>query len=226
VGKAEIRGRIEELGIIPAIRVHSRDDARFVIHTLCEAELPIAEITLTTPDALELIAQCVREFPDAIVGAGTVLDADHAKQCADAGAMFITSTGLNVEVVEAAVKESVLVLPGALTPTEIITAWRAGADMVKVFPCSQLGGEQYIRTLKTALPQIPLVAAGGVRQHTLAHFIHAGAAAVGVGKDLLPAEAVHRRDARWIHELTHRFAALVRHARTDGGGGVNVVKFK
>ena len=226
MNKAEVRTRIEELGIIPAIRFASTDDARFAVETICEAGIPIAEITLTVPDAVELIAALVRDLPDAVIGAGTVLDAKTAQRCVDAGAMFLTSTGLDVNVVGVAVKESVLVLPGALTPTEIITAWRAGADLVKVFPCSQLGAEHYIRAIKAALPQIPLVAAGGVRQHTVANFIQAGATAIGVGKDLMPAEAVHKRNATWIRELTLRFAALVRHARSHDGSGESVVKFK
>jgi 2-dehydro-3-deoxyphosphogluconate aldolase/(4S)-4-hydroxy-2-oxoglutarate aldolase len=225
--KAEVRARIEELGIIPAIRFPSVEDSRFAIEAVCDAGIPIVEITLTTPDALELIADCVRTLPNAIIGAGTVLDAKTAQRCVDAGAMFITSTGLDVDVVDVAVKESVLVLPGALTPTEIITAWKAGADLVKVFPCSQLGGEHYIRAIKAALPQIPVVAAGGVRQHTVAHFIQAGATAIGVGKDLLPSEAVHKRNSTWIRELAHRFVALVQHARSvDGVIGEGVVKFK
>lgn len=224
--KAEVGARIEEIGIIPAIRVSTADDALFVIETICEAGIPVAEITLTTPGALDLISHCAQRFPDAVIGAGTVLDAKNAQCCVDAGAMFITSTGLDVNVVGVAVKESVLVLPGALTPTEIITAWKAGADLVKVFPCSQLGGEHYIRSLKAALPQIRLVAAGGVRQHTVANFIHAGAAAIGVGRDLMPPEAVCKRNITWIRELAMRFAALVRHARSQNGSGDGVVQFK
>jgi 2-dehydro-3-deoxyphosphogluconate aldolase/(4S)-4-hydroxy-2-oxoglutarate aldolase len=224
--KAEVRSRIEEIGIIPAIRVFTVEDARFVIETICEAGLPIAEITLTTPNAFELISDCVRSLPGAIIGAGTVLDAKNAQRCVEAGAAFLTSTGLDVSVVGVAVKEDVLSLPGALTPTEIISAWKAGADLVKVFPCSQLGGEHYIRALKAALPNIPLVAAGGVRQHTVSNFIHAGATAIGVGKDLMPMEAVQKRNVTWIRELTHRFLALVKHARAVDGGGEAVVKFK
>jgi 2-dehydro-3-deoxyphosphogluconate aldolase/(4S)-4-hydroxy-2-oxoglutarate aldolase len=226
VTKAEVRERIESAGIMPAIRVHDPDDARFVIETISES-IPIAEITLTTPHAFDLIAECVTRFPDAVIGAGTVLDVANAQRALNAGAMFITSTGLDVSVVELAVKESVLVLPGALTPTEIIGASRAGADLVKVFPCSQLGGEHYIRAMKAALPKISLVAAGGVRQHTVAHFIHAGATAIGVGRDLMPAEAVAKRNATWLRELAHRYSALVKHARSaHGETGEGVVKFK
>jgi 2-dehydro-3-deoxyphosphogluconate aldolase/(4S)-4-hydroxy-2-oxoglutarate aldolase len=223
--KDEVRSRIEEIGIIPAIRVTNADEARFVIDTICDAGLPIAEITLTTPGALDLIAECVRRLPDAVIGAGTVFGATAAQRCVDAGARFLTSTGLDVTVVDVAVTNGILSMPGALTPTEIITAWNAGADLVKVFPCSQLGGEHYIRTMKAALPQIPMIAAGGVRQHTVVSFIHAGAAAIGVGKDLMPSEAVHKRNPMWIRELTHRYIALVKHARAVEGGEA-VVTFK
>ena len=227
MNKAEIRARIEAIGIIPAIRVPAAEDARFVIETISDAGIPIAEITLTTPDALDLISALSREHPELIIGAGTVLDAKSAQRCVDAGAMFLTSTGLDVTVVGVAVKDGVLVLPGALTPTEIISAWKAGADMVKVFPCSQLGGDHYIRAIKSALPQIPLIAAGGVRQHTVANFIHAGADAIGVGKDLMPSEAVRKRNATWLRELTQRFVALVKHARSHSGESTEgVVTFR
>jgi 2-dehydro-3-deoxyphosphogluconate aldolase/(4S)-4-hydroxy-2-oxoglutarate aldolase len=152
VTKTEVRDRIEETGLIPAIRMSATDDARFIVETLCETGLPIVEITLTTPQALELISECVRRFPEAIIGAGTVLDAESAQRCVGAGAMFLTSTGLDVSVVGVAVEHQVLSIPGALTPTEIISAWKAGADLVKVFPSSSLGGEHYIRAMKTAMP--------------------------------------------------------------------------
>lgn len=224
--KAEVRDRIEEIGLVPAIRVSVTDDARFIVETLCESGLPIVEITLTTPQALELISECVRRFPEAIVGAGTVLDAESAERCVGAGAMFLTSTGLDISVVGVAVEHQILSMPGALTPTEIISAWKAGADLVKVFPSSPLGGEHCIRAMNAAMPQVPLIAAGGIRQHTIANYIHAGARAVGVGSDLLPAEAVHKRNAGWIRELAHRFIALVKHARTLDGGREAVVTFK
>jgi 2-dehydro-3-deoxyphosphogluconate aldolase/(4S)-4-hydroxy-2-oxoglutarate aldolase len=227
MNRAEVRARIEEIGIIPAIRVSTVEEARFAVETIHYAGIPIAEITLTVPGALDLIAELRSVLPETIIGAGTVLDLANAQRSLEAGAMFLTSTGLDLDVVGLAVREQVLVLPGALTPTEIIAAWKAGADMVKVYPCSRLGGEDYIHAIKVALPEIPLIAAGGVRQHTAAHYIHAGASAIGVGKDLLPLEAVHRRNATWIRELAHRFLALVKNARSDHAGeGEGVVKFK
>jgi 2-dehydro-3-deoxyphosphogluconate aldolase/(4S)-4-hydroxy-2-oxoglutarate aldolase len=223
--KEEVRARIEEIGIIPAIRLSSTEDARFAAEAVYRAGLPIAEITMTVPGALELISALRRDFPEMIVGAGTVLDADTARRAVEAGARFITSTGMDASVVGLAVEEGVLVLPGALTPTEIINAWKAGADFVKVFPCTPLGGENYIRALKAALPQIRLIAGGGVQQHTAGHYITAGASAIGVGKELITHEAVHLRKSEWILELAHRFMGIVKNARAHTTPA-NVVTFK
>jgi len=132
---------------------------------------------------------------------------------------------MDPSVVGLAVEEGVLVLPGALTPTEIINAWKAGADFVKVFPCAPLGGDSYIRALKVALPQIRLIAGGGVQQHTAGHFIAAGASAIGVGKELITYEAIRHRKAEWILELAHRFMAIVKNARAHTPSA-NVVTFK
>ena len=225
--REQVRARIEEIGIIPAIRVLSAEDARFAAEAVFRAGLPIAEITMTVPGAIDLIAGLVRDFPEMVVGAGTVLDLDTARRCLDAGARFLTSTGLELSVVELAVKENAVALPGALTPTEIIAAWKAGADFVKVFPCSQLGGDSYIRALKVALPQIKLIASGGVLQQTAAHYITAGASAIGVGKELITHEAIRMRKAEWILELAHRFVSIVKHARSQAARGTEgVVTFK
>ena len=211
--KEQVLARIEEIGIVPALRVSSPEDARFAAEALYRAGMPIAEVTMTVPGALELIAALIRDFPDMVVGAGTVLDADTARRCLDAGARFLTSTGFDASVVALAVKENVVVLPGALTPTEIISAWKAGSDFVKVFPCASMGGDTYIRSLKAAFPQIKLIAGGGVRQQTAAHYIAAGATAIGIGKELITHEAVRMRKAEWIHELAHRFLSIVKNAR-------------
>lgn len=224
--REQVRARIEELGIIPAIRVSSAEDARFAAEAVYRAGLPIAEITMTIPGAIDLIAGLVRDFPEMVVGAGTVLDLDTARRCLNAGASFLTSTGLELSVVELAGKANAVTLPGALTPTEIIAAWKAGADFVKVFPCAQLGGDSYIRALKAALPQIRLVAAGGVQQQTAAHYITAGASAIGVGKELITHEAIRMRKAEWILELARRFLSIVNNARNQARGRQGVVKFK
>ncbi len=211
--KQEVCARIEEIGIIPAVRVSSSEDAFFAAETVNRGGIPVVEITVTVPEAIDVISDLNRRHPDMIVGAGTVLDIEMAKRCVDAGAKFLTNPGLVLEVVEFAAKNEVAVLPGALTPTEVITAWKAGADFVKVFPCAQVGGDSYIRALKAPLPQIPLIAAGGVNQHTALNFILAGATALGIGSQLIPREAVQCRLAEHILELARRFIKLVREAR-------------
>jgi 2-dehydro-3-deoxyphosphogluconate aldolase/(4S)-4-hydroxy-2-oxoglutarate aldolase len=213
--REEVRARIEEIGIIPGVRVPAAQLAIFAAETLHKAGLPIAEITMTVPGAVDVIAQITAKHPDFIAGAGTVLDAETAKHCLDAGARFLSSPGLVPEVVEFGLKNHVVVIPGALTPSEVIAAWKAGADFVKVFPCAPVGGSKYIRALKIPLPQVPLIASGGVNQATAAGFIHAGASALGIGSELLPTEALQNRQAKWIHELARRFLSMVRDARAE-----------
>jgi 2-dehydro-3-deoxyphosphogluconate aldolase/(4S)-4-hydroxy-2-oxoglutarate aldolase len=213
MNKAIARAHIEGTGIIPAVRTSSSADARFAAEAVSHAGIPIVEITLTVPGALDVIADLVQHMPDLVVGAGTVLDLETARRCVDAGSGFLTSPGLDVEIVRFAVEQQVLVLPGAVTPTEVTEAWRAGADYVKVFPSTQFGGPGYIRALKGPFPQVPMIAAGGVTQQTAADFILAGAVAIGVGAELIPKKAVEQRRQDWIMELARRFVGLVRDAR-------------
>jgi len=211
--KDEVCARIREIGIIPAIRVSSSEDAHLAIEAVESGGIPIVEVTMTVPGAVELISHLVEYHRKTIVGAGTVLSIDVARRCRDAGANFITAPGFNGPIVEFAVKEGVAVLPGALTPTEVVNAWMAGADFVKVFPCVAVGGDKYIKALKTALPQIPVIAAGGVDQLSAANLIVAGADALGVGTELIPADAIRLRKPDRIRELSHRFAGFVKEGR-------------
>jgi 2-dehydro-3-deoxyphosphogluconate aldolase/(4S)-4-hydroxy-2-oxoglutarate aldolase len=213
MNRKAVRALIEEIGIVPSVRVSSQDLARFAAETVYSAGIPIVEITLTTPGALELINDLANRFPDLAVGAGTILDDNMARQCVDAGARFLTSPGFVPEVVAYARKADVVVFPGALTPTEVIAAWKAGSDFVKIFPTGHIGGTQYLRALKVPLPQIPLIATGGVNQVTASDFILAGATAIGVGGELLPKEALHLRQKDRIHELAGRFLTMVKDAR-------------
>jgi 2-dehydro-3-deoxyphosphogluconate aldolase/(4S)-4-hydroxy-2-oxoglutarate aldolase len=213
VKKDEVRARIEEVGIIPAVRVSSAEEARFAAETVNRGGIPIAEITMTVPNATEVIAGLTRSIPEMIVGAGTVLDIETARRCLDAGARFLTSPGFVLEVVEFAAKHEVVVFPGALTATEVITAWKAGADFVKIYPCGQVGGDSYIRALRAPLPQVPLIASGGVNQQTALNFILAGAAALGIGGELIPRESVLQRHEDRILELTRRFKKTVKDGR-------------
>jgi 2-dehydro-3-deoxyphosphogluconate aldolase / (4S)-4-hydroxy-2-oxoglutarate aldolase len=214
--REEARTRIEKIGILPGIRVHSAADALYAAETVYQAGIPVAEITMTVPNAVNVIKQLVQRLPDMIVGGGTVLDAETARKCVDAGARFLTSPGLVPDVVAYALKTNVLAIPGALTPTEVIAAWRAGGDFVKIFPAAPMGGDQYLRSLKVPLPQVPLIAAGGVNQQTAVSFIRAGASVLGVGMELLPKDAVHRREEHRIHELARRFLGFVAEARKQG----------
>jgi len=214
VKKQEVHARIEDVGIIPAVRVSSADDARFAAETVNHGGIPIAEITMTVPEAFEVITDLTRSIPEMIVGAGTVLDVETARRCLDVGAKFLTSPGLVLEVVEFAIKNDVVVFPGALTATEVIAAWKAGADFVKIYPCRQVGGDSYIRALKSPLPQVPLIASGGVNQQTALNFILAGAAALGIGGELIPRESVQRRREDRILELARRFTKIVKEGRS------------
>jgi 2-dehydro-3-deoxyphosphogluconate aldolase/(4S)-4-hydroxy-2-oxoglutarate aldolase len=213
MNREEVRARIEEVGVIPAIRVSSPEDALFAAESVASGGIPIVELTLTVPGAIGVIAHLVRNVPELIVGAGTVWDTETASRCVDAGARFLTSTGLDLKTVEFAARENIVIFPGALTPTEVMIAWKSGVDFVKVFPCSQLGGAAYIRALKAPFPQVPLIASGGVNQQNVADFFLAGATAVGIGAHLIPKKAIELRQQLRIHELAVRLISMVREAR-------------
>jgi len=215
--RQEIREKIERIGIVPAVRVAAGDYALFAAETLHEAGVPIVEITMTVPGALDAIAKLAAKYADFVVGAGTVLDVETAKKCLDAGARYLTSPGFVPEVVEFGVKHGMVVIPGAMTPSEVIAGWKAGADFVKIFPCSQVGGPKYIRALRVPLPQIPLIASGGVDQVTASKFIAAGAAALGIGSEILPLDALRTRNQTWIFELARRFLGIVEETRAQMG---------
>jgi 2-dehydro-3-deoxyphosphogluconate aldolase/(4S)-4-hydroxy-2-oxoglutarate aldolase len=211
--KEEVRARIEEIGIVPAVRVSSTEEARFAAAAISSGGIPIVEITMTVPEACELIQEMVIHVPDIIVGAGTVLDPETARRCLDAGAEFLTSPGLDLSIVELASKANIVTMPGALTPSEVTAAWRAGVDFIKVFPCAQVGGASYIRALKGPFPNAALVAAGGVTQQTASDIIRAGATALGIGGELVPREAIRNQRPEQIVELARRFLGIVRAAR-------------
>lgn len=211
--REEVLNRIEAIGIVPSVRLRTAEEARFATEAVCRGGISIVEITMTVPGAIDIIAEVAKNDPQFVVGAGTLFDLETASRCLEAGARFLTSPGLDVALVEFARKKDVVVLAGALTPTEITTAWKAGADYVKVFPCSLVGGDQYIRALKGPFRHVPLIAAGGVTQLTAASYILAGASAIGVGGELAPEEAIRLRQEERIHELARRFVRFVTKAR-------------
>jgi len=210
----EVCRRIEEVGIVPVIRLPSAELAARAAEALFAGGIPIFEITLSVPDAPAVIRSLVERFgARALVGAGTVLDAERARACIDAGAAFIVSPGTDLHTIEAARARGVAVMPGALTPTEVLSAWNAGAEFVKVFPCSALGGASYLRALKAPLPHVKLLPTGGVNLETARDYIMAGAAALGVGSELVdPALVGAGRDAA-VSERAERFVSIVRQAR-------------
>ncbi len=214
--KQKVRDRIIEIGIVPVVRASSAGEACVAADAVCQGGIPIVEITMTVPGAVDVIRELVKNCAsEVLIGAGTVLNPEAARQCLDAGAQFLVSPGLNLKTVELAVREGKLIMAGALTPTEVITAWDAGADFVKIFPCGQVGGAKYIKALKGPLPQIPLVPTGGVNLNTAAEFIEAGAAALGIGGELVQAEALKSNKPEIIIENARKFLAIVKQARAQ-----------
>jgi 2-dehydro-3-deoxyphosphogluconate aldolase/(4S)-4-hydroxy-2-oxoglutarate aldolase len=219
VDKQKVRSRIEEIGIVPVVRASSSREARIAAEAVCKGGIPIVEITMTVPGAIEVIRELTKSAgSEILIGAGTVLNADDARRCLDAGAQFLVSPGFNRATVEFATRESKLIMAGALTPTEIIEAWTAGSDFVKVFPCGQVGGAKYIKALKGPLPQVPLVPTGGVNLSTAAEFIEAGAAALGIGGELVQAEALKSNKPELIVETARKFLEIVATARAKLAG--------
>lgn len=206
--------KITSVGIIPVVRASSAQQALLAVDAICAGGIPIVEITMTVPGAIEIIREVARtRGAYVLVGAGTVLDAETAERCIDAGAEFIVSPGLKVKTIDCALKANKLMIAGALTPTEVITAWEAGSDFVKIFPCGQVGGASYIKALKGPLPQVPLIPTGGVNLQTASEFIDAGAAALGVGGELVQAAALKAGKPEVIVEAAQKFLAAVATAR-------------
>jgi 2-dehydro-3-deoxyphosphogluconate aldolase / (4S)-4-hydroxy-2-oxoglutarate aldolase len=215
MNKEAVRDRITKVGIVPVVRASSPSEARLAAEAVREGGIAIVEITMTVPGAIEVIRELAKD-PAAsglLVGAGTVLNVDEARRCLDAGAQFLVSPGFNLQTVELAGREGKLIMAGALTPTEIIAAWEAGSDFVKVFPCGQVGGAKYIKALKGPLPQIPLVPTGGVNLSTTAEFLEAGAAALGIGGELVAPSALKSGNAQVIVENARKFLAIVAQTR-------------
>jgi 2-dehydro-3-deoxyphosphogluconate aldolase/(4S)-4-hydroxy-2-oxoglutarate aldolase len=214
MNKNEVIQRIKEIGLVPVVRAASADEAMRAIDAIKAGGVSVLEITMTVPGAVAAIEEVAKRFGDeVIVGAGTVLDPETARICILAGAQFIVSPALNLETIACCRRYSVAVLPGALTPTEVVQAWTAGADFVKVFPAGALGGASYLKALKAPLPQIELVPTGGVSLKTAADFIKAGASALGVGADLVDVKALRDGQASVITERARQYVEIVREAR-------------
>jgi 2-dehydro-3-deoxyphosphogluconate aldolase / (4S)-4-hydroxy-2-oxoglutarate aldolase len=207
--------KIKDIGIVPIIRTSNAETAVRAVEAVREGGISCAEITMTVSGAIYALEEVARRFGNEILlGAGTVLDPETARACLLAGAEFFVTPSLNLRTVEFAKRYSKPIFPGALTPTEIVTAWEAGADGIKVFPCSALGGAKYIRALRGPFPHIEFVPTGGVSLTTLTEFIHAGCSAVGVGNELVDPETIASGNYEKITERARQFRHKIEEARS------------
>ncbi|HTW58884.1 MAG TPA: bifunctional 4-hydroxy-2-oxoglutarate aldolase/2-dehydro-3-deoxy-phosphogluconate aldolase [Terriglobales bacterium] len=212
--KQQVRDKIMEIGIVPVVRAASGQQAMQAAAAVCAGGIPIVEITMTVPGAIDVIAELAKTMgKDVLIGAGTVLDAEAAERCIGAGAEFLVSPGFDLATVQLAKQRGKLIMAGALTPTEVIAAWKAGSDFVKIFPCGTVGGAKYIKALKAPLPQVPMVPTGGVNLDTAADFIRAGADALGVGGELVSAAACKSGNLSAITDAARLYVDIVREAR-------------
>jgi 2-dehydro-3-deoxyphosphogluconate aldolase / (4S)-4-hydroxy-2-oxoglutarate aldolase len=213
--KHAVRDRILHIGIVPVVRASSSAEARTAAEAVCKGGIPIVEITMTVPGAVEVIRELAKSFSpnELLVGAGTVLNPEQAQRCLDAGAQFLVSPGFNAKTVALAIAERRLIMAGALTPTEVIVAWEAGSDFVKVFPAGNVGGPKYIKALKGPLPDVPLIPTGGVNLQTAAEFLEAGAAALGIGGELVHPGHLKSGNTEAIVDAARTFVAIVKETR-------------
>ena len=210
----EILHAIRSIGIVPVVRTHSAESAIRAIEAIFRGGIRAAEITMTVPGALRALEKVADEYGDRIVlGAGTVLDPETARACMLAGAEFFVTPALNLKTIEIAKRYSKVICPGALTPTEVVTAWEAGADVIKIFPADSVGGAKYIKALKGPLPHIEMIPTGGVSLETCGDFLRAGACAVAVGGELVNAKLIAAGDYGEIENRARQFVAAVQAGR-------------
>ena len=216
MAKTDTLVRIIETGIVPVVRAASGEEALSVIDAIRGGGIDVIELTMTVPGAIDVIRELARRYGDEVVlGAGTVLDAETARACMLAGAQFVVSPVVDEATIACCRTYSVPAIPGALTPTEVVRAWRAGAAMVKVFPCSAVGGASYLKALKAPFPQIDLIPTGGVSLATVADFVHAGASALGAGADLVDVKRIRAGDAAAVTAKARQYLEAIRQARAD-----------
>lgn len=211
--KSEVLNALREIGLVPVLRAESEEQALTLASAIAAGGVTVLEVTMTVPGAIRVMRRLAEERPDILIGAGTVLDPETARMCILEGAQFVVSPALNVKTIEMCHRYGIAVLPGALTPTEIVTAWEAGADVVKIFPASALGGAKYLKSVKAPLPQVEMIPTGGVSQATAAEFLEAGAFALGVGADLVNLKAIAEGHPETITESARKYLAIVRQFR-------------
>ena len=216
MNKTAVLQRIRDIGLVPVVRAETSDQARRAVEAIMAGGVSVLEVTMTVPGAIAVIEQLAKAFGgEALIGAGTVLDPETADKCIQAGAQFIVSPALNEETIAFCRARDIAIFPGALTPTEVVRAWNAGADAVKVFPAGAVGGASYLRALKAPLPHIELIPTGGVSLKTAADFIKAGAMALGVGADLVDMKALRDGNDQLLTERARQFLEIVREARQN-----------
>lgn len=214
--KQQILSSIIDIGVVPVVRTSSAESAIRSIEAIYKGGIRAAEITMTVPGAIRALEKVADQFGDSIVlGAGTVLDPETARACMLAGAQFVVTPALNVATIEICQRYSKPIMPGALTPTEVLTAWQAGADIVKVFPASAVGGAKYIKALKGPFPQIEMIPTGGVNLDTTADFLKAGACAVAVGGELIDAQSVKEGKYEVFEDRARQYLDIVRKTRAE-----------
>ena len=213
----EIMHRLRDLAVIPIVRTSSEDTALSIVGSIILGGINCVEITMTVPNALRAIEKVADQYGDRVlIGAGTVLEPETARSCMLAGAQFFVTPSLNLKTVELARRYSRPIFPGALTPTEIVTAWEAGADAVKVFPCSAPRGAKYIKAVKAPFPQIDLIPTGGVNLDTCAEFLEAGSTAVGVGSELADTKSISAGNFEIVTRRAQQFLEIVAKVRAEG----------
>ena len=206
--------RIGEIGIVPVVRAATVEHATSAVEAICAGGIPILEITMTVPNAVSVIRHVAREYGSTVlIGAGTVTTAEQAEQCIRAGAEFIVSPGLSLPVLGVARARARLAIPGALTPTEVMNAQENGAKLIKIFPCGNVGGPKYLRSLRAPFPNVALIPTGGVSASNAGEFIAAGAFALGVGADLVNADALRDGNLAKITEAARELVQAVSSAR-------------
>jgi 2-dehydro-3-deoxyphosphogluconate aldolase / (4S)-4-hydroxy-2-oxoglutarate aldolase len=209
--KTEVLQQLRKIGLVPVLRAESEEQGLALAEAIAAGGVTVLEVTMTVPGAVRLMARLTKERPDLLIGAGTVLDPETARICMLEGAQFVVSPALNVKTVEICQRYDIAVLPGALTPTEVVTAWQCGADVIKVFPANALGGAKYLKSLKAPLPQIELIPTGGVSLATAHEFLEAGAFALGVGADLVDTKAIAAGQHEKITENARKYLEIVKH---------------
>jgi 2-dehydro-3-deoxyphosphogluconate aldolase/(4S)-4-hydroxy-2-oxoglutarate aldolase len=217
--KNQVLKQIQEVGLLPVLRADSSKQAVAIANAITAGGISVLEVTMTVPGAVEVIRTLVQEYGTRLlIGAGSVLDPETARACMLAGAQFVVSPVLNLSTIAICRRYGIAVMPGALTPTEILTAWEAGADIVKVFPCSAVGGAKYLSALRGPMPQLKLIPTGGVSLATAEDFLRSGAFALGVGSDLVDTKAIAQGKPEIITETAAKYLAIIKKLRSASSG--------